>query len=79
MFDKIHNQEYYYNCNMFICKKEIIDKYCEFLFNNLAKLDKSFFIHDPRICGYLAEYTFGFWLQYQNYNIKAIKVKLYAK
>lgn len=79
MFDKIHNQEFYYNCNMFICKKEIIDEYCKFLFENLSKLKKSEFVNSPRLCGYLAEYTFGFWLQYHNYKIKAVKVKLYDK
>lgn len=79
MFDRIRNQEYYYNCNMFICRKEIMDKYCEFLFGNMSKLPKEFFIHNPRLCGYLAEYTFGFWLQYQGYKIVPIKVKLYAK
>ena len=76
MFDKIKTQGYYYHCNMFICKKELIDKYCDWLFNTLAKLDKKDFINSKRLCGYLAEYTFGFWLQYNNCKICTGKVKI---
>lgn len=46
--------------NMFICKKEIIDEYCNWFFTNIATLElkKEY----KRYIGYIAEYIFGAWL-----------------
>lgn len=54
--------------NMFICKKEIINEYCEWFFNNIALLPirKEY----KRYIGYIAEYIFGAWLHSK-------KLKLY--
>ena len=85
---KIENQEfvkfvlnylksdYFIQCNMFICRKEIINKYCEFLFDNLTKLESKDFYGIKRICGYYAEFIFGAWLLYNNYKVHYCDVRL---
>lgn len=77
--EKIKTQPFFYQCNMFIGKKKIIDEYAEWLFYTLSKLDKKDFISKPRICGYYAEYFFGLWLQYKGYKIKDVKVNVFDK
>lgn len=54
--------------NMFICKKEIIDEYCDWFFNNITQLE--FHKEYKRYVGYIAEYIFGAWLHSK-------KLKLY--
>lgn len=53
--------------NMFICKKEIINKYCDWFFNNIFELplDQT----KRRKIGYLGEYIFGAWLIDNNYKM----------
>ena len=46
--------------NMFICKKEIIDEYCNWFFTNIAALELK--KEHKRYIGYIAEYIFGAWL-----------------
>lgn len=69
---------YLAQCNMFIGKKEIIDKYCEFLFSVLFKFNAKDFFNIKRIIGYLAEITFGAWLEFNNYKIYFNKVQVYG-
>lgn len=56
--------------NMFICRKELIDEYCSFIFDVLDIYRKGIEHFNvelkPRICGYIAEYFFGGWLVYKN-------------
>ena len=54
-------------CNMFIGKKEVVDKYCEWLFGHLEKLDFDKFKNYPRIMGYMTEFIFYSWLTYHKY------------
>lgn len=54
--------------NMFICKKEIIDKYCEWLFELFAIAEKRIDYvnrigNQKRVFGYLSERLFGYWIQ----------------
>lgn len=58
-----------YEGNMFICRKELIDEYCEFLFPLLAKFDEVHKFRIPRIDGYIAEYLFGPWVKYKEKKI----------
>lgn len=69
--------DHFAQCNMFICKKELIDKYCEWLFNELTKMNKHDFENTPRIVGYIAEYIFSAWLHINNYKIRYQTVKEY--
>lgn len=54
-------------CNMFIAKREVMEKYCEWLFGHLEKLDFEKFKAYPRVMGYLTEFTFYAWLTYNKY------------
>lgn len=67
--------------NMFICKKKIIDEYCEFAFTLLdawMQTMKHFNLQiKPRICGFITEYFFGGWIKYKGlkfYDCKRIFV-----
>lgn len=59
-------------CNMFIAKKELIDKYCEWLFPNTRKFMKKYPVSEKkyRHIGYLGEFTFGSWLLFNKYKLK---------
>lgn len=53
--------------NMFICKKEIIDEYCNWFFTNIVTLELK--KEHKRYIGYIAEYIFGAWLYSKNLKI----------
>lgn len=59
--------------NMFICKKELIDEYCKFIFDlTLAYMDAESYCKrnlPGRIIGYFTEFLFGAWLLYNNKKI----------
>ena len=61
--------------NMFICKKELINEYCEYFFDVIKdiKLNDT----NKRIIGFLSEYIFGSWLIFKEYKIKYRKIIFY--
>lgn len=61
--------------NMFICKKELINEYCEYFFDIIKdiKLNDT----NKRIIGFLSEYIFGSWLIFKEYKIKYRKIIFY--
>ena len=69
-------------CNMFICKKELINVYCEFIFDLLSTYMKAEKYYGrelpPRILGYFAEFLFGAWLNWNNKKIK-IQQRLFIR
>lgn len=76
-FNRICNSHSHINCNMFIGKKEIIDRYCEWLFPLLndidqQKIEESGDRYHNREIGYISELLFGVWLK-NNY-VKYIAV-----
>lgn len=54
-------------CNMFIGKREVIDKYCSWLFNALNKVDVEYFKQFKRLFGYFGEFMFFSWVTFNNY------------
>lgn len=92
-FIKVYvGQEYYETCinhlngdwhalgNMFITRKELIDKYCEFIYDltfTYMEAEKSYGRQLPgRIIGYFTEFLFGAWLKFNNKKIKFKKVRI---
>ena len=73
-FKKFLREPWHYQFNMFICKKELIDEYCEFLFELLTPIsDKMLDKIKPRSIGFLAEILlFTFWVQEKNLNVYEI-------
>ena len=70
---------YVFENNMIFCKKEILDKYCEFIFKVLIEFDKQHKFKIPRIDGYISEYLLGPWLEYNKYKITFPKRIAYDK
>lgn len=58
-----------YEGNMFICRKELIDEYCQWLFHILGAFTYMDKRKQPRIGGYIAEYMFGPWMKYKQKKI----------
>lgn len=92
-FIKVYvGQEYYETCinhlngdwhalgNMFITRKELIDKYCEFIYDltfAYMEAEKSYGRQLPgRIIGYFTEFLFGAWLKYNNKKIVFKRVRI---
>ena len=82
-FLEVSKKDSIYICNMFVCKKDIIDKYCEWLFNILFKLEEIvdislYTVAEKRIFGYLSERLFNVWIihnQLQIYEAKLLKTQ----
>lgn len=72
--------DHYSLCNMFIAKKEVINEYCEFIFDvmNVYKLAEEYYNRKlpPRICGYLSEFTFGAWIIWKKKKNKFVARRL---
>lgn len=58
----------FYQGNRFVAKKSVIDRYCEFMFSNLDELCKRHPLDasNLRNHGYLTEFTFMIWMEYNN-------------
>ena len=68
-----------YFCNMFVMKKEIFNKYCEWLFDILEKHEKAYPCEDYntreyRVSGFLAERLCGIYISWLKKN-KNLKIK----
>lgn len=76
---KILNGDHHAMCNMFICKKTLIDEYCEFIFDltaNYMEAEKYFGRDLPkRILGYFTEFLFEAWLRinHKTYKFNALR------
>lgn len=74
----------HFNCNMFFGKKEIIDRYCEWLFPLLEEVEKIYFCRNMqkyhnREIGYIGEMLFKTWIRYNNVEYKVISVVSFAE
>lgn len=68
-FYKNFTGDHVYLGNMFICKKEIADKFFEFIFDLLKDFDEIHQFKTPRIDGYICEYFMEPWFRYNGYKI----------
>lgn len=66
--------------NMFIAKKEVVNEYCEFIFDMMFKYfeaERFYGRNVPkRMMGYFTEFLFGAWLTYNNKKIKFNKMRM---
>ena len=78
-FDKLHIRKKAHMFNMFVMKKEIFDKYCEWLFDILFELEKQI---DPskydafhaRYLGRVSELLLDVWINTNAYDYCEVKV-----
>lgn len=76
-FKKTSERRQLINCNMFIGKKEVVDRYCEWLFPILDGLDdfhkqRTGKYYCNRELGYYGEFLFGTWLIKNRINYRII-------
>lgn len=83
-FDKVMkgNSLYYYN--MFIAPKEIISKYCQWVFPILEEVEKrvdmtGYDDYQKRIYGFLTERLFDVWIDKENLKVKECELKVIGK
>lgn len=74
----------HFNCNMFFGKKEIIDRYCEWLFSVLTELEVIYFNrtserYHNRELGYVGEMLFKVWIKYNKIEYKITPVISYPE
>lgn len=69
-----------YEYNMLICRKELFDSYCEWIFNILKECDKylkpSPYSNAQRVKAYIAEYLMSVYFSKNNYKIKTLDLKM---
>lgn len=79
-FDMIMSGNKAFMCNMFIMKKELLDSYCNWLFDILFEVENRIDISDrdayqKRVFGFLSERLFNVWV-YKN-NLKIFNLPVY--
>lgn len=78
-YKNVMNRKYIYLYNMFICKKNLIDEYFEWMFAILEKMEdvseiSSYDDYQKRIYGFLSERLFNVWIEKEHLKVKEIKV-----
>lgn len=76
-FDKVMNQSSGYMFNMYIMRKDLCEKYCEWLFSILFELenrieDRDYSFFQGRFYGRVSEIIFNVWLMHQEVPYKEI-------
>ena len=75
LYDYFNTKSFHYG-NMFICKKQIYDDYCKWVFSIIIPLTEDFIIEDAKIVnknrmiGYLCERLFTYYIIKNNLNVK---------
>lgn len=78
-FDKVFNGDHYCPFNMIICKKELFNNYCEWLFDILFELEKEIDlsnreVYNARVYGFLSERLLNVWVLKNNLKVKELPV-----
>lgn len=80
-FDKVMDRTWAHMFNMFIMKREPLDKYCTWMFDILGKVEKqvdisSYNTYEQRVFGFLSELMLDVWLdhnpQYSTHEVKYV-------
>ena len=78
-FDTVMRQKSYYACNMIIAPKDIINKYCSWLFSILFEAEKlipydSYDKYQQRVFGFLGERLLAVWIKKHNLKVKVCPI-----
>lgn len=74
-FDEVLSQDAFHNYNMFISNKELVDKYCSWIFPILQEVENRINIEDyPRALGIISEAIFNVWIKYHNLKVKELDI-----
>jgi len=74
-FTRVMNRRRLFSCNMFVCRWELFDDYCKWLFQILfaleERIDTSSYANDQkRVCGFLAERLFNVYIEKHKLKLK---------
>ena len=74
-YDSVMDGKEQYFWNMFLCRKEIMNQYCEWLFDILGDLERrtdltGYNKQQTRIYGFLSERLLNVWIKHMNLDIK---------
>ena len=77
--DKYNKSKYGYFTNIFVMRRDIFDKYCEWLFDILGEVEKKsdiskYDFQEARIYGYISEWLFGIFITHLQ-NTTNLKIK----
>ncbi len=77
--EKYNKSKYGYFTNIFIMRRDVFDKYCEWLFDILSEVEKKsdiskYDFQEARIYGYISEWLFGIFITYLK-NTTKLKIK----
>lgn len=76
--NKVLNSNYMNMYNMFICKKEVLDSYCDWLFNILFEVEKIIDIDDDqyqaRVFGFMSERLFNIYIEKNKLRKKELQI-----
>ena len=67
-FKEYLTRERFNNSEMFVCKRELIDKYCKWLFDLIIPITEEFIKEDldkaknKRLIGHIIERLFAYWI-----------------
>ncbi len=79
-YDKVMNGSNFSNYNMFIMNKELVDKYCNWIFHILFEVEKRIDTEKyPRVLGLVPEAIFNVWIEHNNLKVKELNVKYIGK
>ena len=79
-FDQTMNAHYFYYANMMICKRELLDKYCEWLFEVMFQLEEFIDLnkyedaYQKRVFGFISERLLQVWIIQNQYRVKEYPV-----
>lgn len=78
-YDELFLGYAFFPCNMFITKKEIMDQYCEWLFDIIIEASYTIDVsnydsYSKRIIGFIAERLFSVWIIKNNFKIKELPI-----
>ena len=76
-YDWVMEQEFLPSCNMFIAGRDVFDRYCEWLFDLLGKVEKkcdidAYDVQHKRVYGYLAECLLNVYVRKQQLRCKYV-------
>ena len=77
-FDRVFQKNTMCICNMMYCKKEILNNYCQWLFDVLEKTENTInsrqIAYSPRLYGFMAERLMNVWLEYKGLKCKRLPI-----
>lgn len=75
-YDQIVSEDSFFNFNMFIMNKELLDNYCTWLFNILSEVEKEIDLTIiKRVLGLVSELILNVWIRQNNLKTKELDIE----